>query len=103
LQFACIISGAVLMTGTLGTVGAVTIDVVHPGFRATAIAIGSLIQNLFGLAAGPFISGVLSDKLGLATALAVVPMFGLLAAIAFALTIPLYRRDLSAQPLPAPA
>jgi MFS transporter, Spinster family, sphingosine-1-phosphate transporter len=93
-QFALILLGAVLMTGTIGTVAAVTIDVAHPGLRATAIAIGALIQNLFGLAGGPFITGVISDKYGLVASLAVVPAFGLLAAVAFVMTIGLYRKDL---------
>jgi MFS transporter, Spinster family, sphingosine-1-phosphate transporter len=93
-QFALILLGAVLMTGTIGTVAAVTIDVAHPGLRATAIAIGALIQNLFGLAGGPFITGVISDRYGLVASLAVVPAFGLLAAIAFLMTIRLYRKDL---------
>jgi MFS family permease len=100
-QFGLILLGAVLMTGTIGTVAAVTVDVAHPGLRATAIAIGALIQNLFGLAGGPFITGVISDTYGLVAALAVVPMFGALAAIAFLTTIGLYRRDLgSAQDMP---
>ena len=93
-QFALILLGAVLMTGTIGTVAAVTVDVAHPGLRATAIAIGALIQNLFGLAGGPFITGVISDKYGLVASLAVVPAFGLLAAVAFVMTIGLYRKDL---------
>lgn len=100
-QFALIVLGAVLMTGTIGTVAAVTIDVAHPGLRATAIAIGALIQNLFGLAGGPFITGVISDSYGLVASLAAVPAFGLLAAVAFVMTIGLYRRDLgSARELP---
>jgi predicted MFS family arabinose efflux permease len=93
-QFALILLGAILMTGTIGTVAAVTIDVAHPGLRATAIAIGALIQNLFGLAAGPFITGMISDRYGLAASLAVVPAFGLVAAFAFMMTIDVYRRDL---------
>lgn len=93
-QFAGILLGAVLMTGTIGTVAAVTVDVAHPGLRATAIAIGALIQNLFGLAGGPFITGVISDQYGLVASLAVVPAFGFAAAVAFVMTIRLYRKDL---------
>ena len=93
-QYAMIILGGILMTGTLGTVSAVVVDVVHPGMRATAIAVGILIGNTLGLAAGPFVSGLISDRFGLATALAVLPAFGALAALAFALIVPIYSRDL---------
>ncbi len=51
------------------------IDVVHPSVRATAASILSLMQNLFGLAGGPLLTGVLSDRYGLQFALAVVPAF----------------------------
>jgi hypothetical protein len=43
----------------------------------------SLFQNLFGLALGPVIAGGLSDALGLATALTITPLFGLIAVWAF--------------------
>ncbi len=94
-QYAAIIAGAMLMTGSIGSVSAISIDVVHPGMRATAVAVGVLIGNLLGLGAGPLVSGMVSDKYGLAAALAVVPAFGLLATIAFALTVGLYKRDLA--------
>ena len=68
------------MTCTVGPVSAVVIDVVHPGVRATGSSVLALFQNLFGLAAGPFIAGVLSDAWGLERALTVMPLFGVLAA-----------------------
>ena len=70
------------MTCTVGPVSAIVIDVVHPGVRATGASVLALFQNLFGLAVGPFVVGVLSDACGLKTALAIVPAFGLLAAAA---------------------
>ena len=72
-QFALIALGGFLMTCTVGPVSAVVIDVVHPGVRATGLSVLALFQNLFGLAAGPFITGVLSDALGLETALTIDP------------------------------
>ena len=93
-QYIAIIAGAILMTGSIGSVSAIAIDVVHPGMRATTVAVGVLIGNLLGLGAGPFISGIVSDKYGLAAALAVVPAFGLAAALAFASTVNIYKRDL---------
>ena len=45
------------MTCTVGPVSAIVIDVIHPGVRATGSSVLALFQNLFGLAAGPFIAG----------------------------------------------
>jgi MFS family permease len=95
-QFALILLGCVCMTGTLGPVGAVAIDVVHPGVRATAIAVGVLTQNMLGLAAGPFVTGLISDRYGLATTLSIVPLAGVLSAIAFLLTLRRYDKDFAA-------
>ena len=43
------VAGAAMMTGTIGPVAAVVVDVVHPSVRATATAVLSLAQNLFGM------------------------------------------------------
>ena len=94
-QFALIALGGFLMTATVGPVGAVTIDVVHPGLRATAAATVALFQNLLGLAAGPFIAGVLSDALGLQAAMAITPFACLLAALAFVAAARSYEPDLA--------
>jgi len=93
-QFALILAGAATMTGSIGPVAAVVVDVVHPAVRATAAAILSLTQNLFGLAAGPLLTGYLSDRYGLPFALAVVPMFCLAAAAVFVLASRTYLDDL---------
>jgi hypothetical protein len=58
-------------------------DVIHPGVRSTGAAVLSLVQNLFGLAAGPFIGGLLSDAVGLNDALALMPLACLVAAACF--------------------
>ena len=84
-QFALIALGGFLLTCTVGPVSAIVIDVIHPGVRATGASVLALFQNLFGLAAGPFIAGVLSDAWGLHAALTVMPAFGVLAALAFLL------------------
>ncbi len=93
-QFALIALGGFLMTCTVGPVSAVVIDVVHPGVRATGASVLSLFQNLFGLAAGPFLAGVLSDSLGLARAMTIIPAAGALAAVFFLLAARTYERDL---------
>jgi predicted MFS family arabinose efflux permease len=92
-QFALILAGATVMTGTIGAVAAVVVDVVNPTLRATAAAVLSLTQNLLGLAAGPFLAGVLSDRYGLPFALTVVPASCLVAAALFILAARTYVDD----------
>jgi predicted MFS family arabinose efflux permease len=94
LQFALIVAGALAMTGSIGPVCAVVVDVVHPAVRATAASVLSLTQNLFGLAAGPLLTGFLSDAYGLPFAMSVVPLFCLLAAAVFVLASRTYVSDL---------
>src|SRR6478735_4220438 len=65
VQFALIVAGGFVATCTVGPVVEIVIDVIHPGVRATGAAVLALLQNLFGLAAGPFVAGVLSDAFGL--------------------------------------
>ncbi len=83
LQLKLILLGGFLMTCTVGVVSGVAIDVIHPGVRSTGSAVLSLFQNLFGLAVGPFLVGALSDMWGLERALALVPLFSILAAFFF--------------------
>jgi predicted MFS family arabinose efflux permease len=92
-QFALIVLGGFVATCTVGPVSAIVIDVIHPGVRATGSSVLALFQNLFGLAAGPFIVGVLSDAWGLTPALAMTPAFGTLAALAFLLARRSYAAD----------
>ncbi|RZL86871.1 MAG: MFS transporter [Variovorax sp.] len=93
-RFALIALGGFLMTCTVGPVAAIVIDVIHPGIRATGASVLALFQNLFGLAAGPFIVGVVSDSWGLTTALTAIPAFGLLAALAFRSAARTYEADM---------
>jgi MFS family permease len=100
-QFALIAVGGFLMTCSVGPVAAVAIDVIHPGIRATGASVVALCQNLFGLAAGPFITGVISDWWGLQTAMTVMPVFAVAAALAFIATARRYEPDMkrAAEPL----
>ncbi len=94
-QFTLIALGGFLMTCTVGPAAAVVIDVTHPGVRSTGASVLSLFQNLFGLALGPLIAGALSDALGLETALAITPLFALLAAGAMLMASRTYESDKS--------
>jgi MFS family permease len=93
-RFALIAIGGFIMTCTVGPVSAVVTDVVHPGVRATGLSVLALFQNLFGLAAGPFIAGALADAYGLDAALSLVPAFGLLAAVCFIFAARSYVTDM---------
>ncbi len=93
-QFLLIAFGGFLMTCTVGPAAGIVLDVVHPGVRSTGAALLSLFQNMFGLAVGPFVGGAISDALGLQTALAVMPAFGLVATTCFLLAARQYESDL---------
>jgi MFS family permease len=95
-QFALILVGAAVMTGTIGPVAAVVVDVVQPGIRATATAVLALSQNLLGLGLGPLVAGFLSEAFGLGVALALVPSLCVVAAAAFAVASRTYVPDVRA-------
>ncbi|MBL6617605.1 MAG: MFS transporter [Reyranella sp.] len=95
LQFALLLAGGFMMTAASGSVPSVAIDVIHPGLRATAAAMVAVVQNLFGLAAGPLIAGALSDAYGLGTALAIMPLFCVASAVVLVLGARAYPKDLT--------
>lgn len=99
-QFALIALGGFLATCTVGPTSAIVIDVVHPGVRATGASVLALFQNLFGLAAGPFVAGLLSDAWGLVPALRTMPLFAVPAAAAFLLAAGSYEADKARAALP---
>jgi len=101
-QFALVAAGGFLATCTVGPVSAIVIDVIHPGIRATGASVLALFQNLFGLAAGPFIAGALSDAWGLEHALAAMPLFSVISAIALLVAARTYEDDLQRMREPAP-
>lgn len=92
-QMALLLAGTTLTGAHAGVVGAVIIDVIHPGLRATAIATLALSNNLLGLAPGPYLAGVISDATSLRTAMMVMPAAGLLASACFLLAGRTYERD----------
>ena len=93
-RFGLIALGGFLMTCTVGPVSAIVIDVTPLAVRVTGASVVALFMNLFGLAAGPFIAGVLSDAWGLTAALTAMPAFGLLAPLAFSFAARTYEADM---------
>jgi predicted MFS family arabinose efflux permease len=92
-QFGAILLGSFLGTCTAGPAAAIVLDVIHPGVRSTGASVLSLFQNLFGLAIGPFVGGLLSDAIGLTDALALIPLTCILAATAFLMARKGYQTD----------
>jgi MFS family permease len=101
-QFGAILFGGFLVTCTVGPAAAIVLDVIHPGVRSTGASVLSLFQNLFGLALGPFIGGVLSDAVGLENALMLTPLACILAALAFLAARSCYLIDKQRSDAPAP-
>jgi predicted MFS family arabinose efflux permease len=64
----------------VGVSVSVVLDVTHPGLRSTGAAVHACAINLFGLAVGPFVGGVISDLWSLNTALTAIPVVGFLSA-----------------------
>jgi MFS family permease len=85
--------GVAVMTGTLGPVVAVAVDVAPAALRATFAAALAFVQGVVGLAAGPYLAGALSDRLGLAPVMAGVSLACVAAAALFALAMRTYPRD----------
>ena len=94
-QFTLIVLGGFFLTCTPGVGAGIVIDVVHPGVRSTGAAVLTLFQNLFGLAVGPFLAGVLSDQWGLRQALAVTSLFSTLAAVVYVIAMCSYDADVA--------
>jgi MFS family permease len=74
--------GCFFAAGTTGPTGAMVARLTHESIRATAFGTYTLFNNLLGLAAGPLITGVLADRIGLESALRLMPLISI-AAIVF--------------------
>ena len=66
--------GAFFSAGSTGAVTAMVANLTHPTVRASAFGTTTLANSLLGLAAGPFVVGVLADKISLANALQLAPL-----------------------------
>ena len=93
-QFAVIAAGVFLAAGTWGPAGAMATNLVHPSILSTALATLTLANNLLGGAPGPWLTGVLADRIGLLGALQLIPLVSVAAGLAFACAKVTYERDL---------
>ncbi len=87
-------AGMLLVAGTTGPACAMVANLTHPSIHATAFATLTLVNNLLGLAPGPFVTGMIADRTGLLGALQIAPLIALAAAVAFAIGRKHYDRDL---------
>ena len=93
-QLLLIGAGMLFVGGTAGPAGAMVANLTPATIHASAFATLTLANNLLGIAPGPFVTGVLADRMGLLGALQFVPLVCLLAAAAFALGQRYYTEDL---------
>ena len=77
-QLVLVALGIFFAAGTAGPAGAMVANLTPASIRATAFGTLTLANNLLGLAAGPFVAGLLADRIGLDGAMKVVPMVSVL-------------------------
>ncbi len=94
---------ALLVGGTTGPAGAIVTSLAPVGVRATAFACVVVANNLIGLAPGPYVTGRLSDAIGLLDALRMLPLASLAALIAFLLAGRRYPRSSAPNGVAAPS
>lgn len=84
LQLVSLAIAMCFCAATTGPAGALVAALTPAAIHGTAFAMLTLMNNLLGLAPGPFLTGLLADSLGLSLALMVLlPLMSLLSAFAF--------------------
>lgn len=83
LQVILIALGMLIAAGTNGTTGAMVANLTHYKVHGTAFATLTLVNNMLGLAPGPFITGRVSDLIGLHEAFQLVPLISIGSAAVF--------------------
>ena len=94
-QLVLIGAGMFLVAGTTGPAGAMVANLTPSKIHSSAFATLTLVNNLLGLAPGPFITGIIADRIGLLGALQISSAMALAAAVAFALGKRYYAGDLA--------
>ncbi|PWR18319.1 MFS transporter [Zavarzinia compransoris] len=98
-----VLIGAAMLTvaGTAGPAGAMVANLTPPAVHAAAFATLTLANNIFGLAPGPYLTGLLADRIGLDGALQWAPAVSIAAACCFLIGRRRYARDLGRLGTPA--
>jgi MFS family permease len=84
-----------IAAGTTGPAGAMVANLTHYSVHGTAFATLTLANNLLGLAPGPFITGKVSDMIGLQAAFQLVPLVSIAAAAVFFFAKCHYHKDIA--------
>ena len=71
--------GIFVAGGTAGPAGAIVVQMTDARIRATALGFVTVCNQLLGVAAGPFVTGLVADHVGLKKALGLAPLVSLLA------------------------
>ena len=83
LQLALIGMAMLFVTGTNGPTIATIANLTHFKVHGTAFAALTLVNNMIGLAPGPFVTGRVSDHIGLHGAFQLIPLMSIAAAAVF--------------------
>jgi MFS family permease len=94
LQYGIFLLAGIASIAWASSAIAVTQDVVHPGLRAISYALCVITQNVLGSAMGPIVTGALSDRFGILTALKIASCMALISFALFYLGARYYKRDL---------
>ena len=95
LQFPLILLGSLTVGAVLDPAQAITQSVIHPGLRGLASGGLVIVQNILGVAVGPILTGLLSDKYEIQTAMTIVAFVPLVAAVLFLIGAVFYDRDIA--------
>lgn len=93
LQLLLVGAGMLLSGAHSGPSSAVATCVNDPRVHATVLAVIALAISLLGMAPGPFVTGLIADFTDLSTAMAVMPLASLLAALCFLAANRHYHKD----------
>jgi MFS family permease len=94
-QLVMIGAGMFLVAGVSGPAGAMVGNLTPALIHSSAFATLTLANNLLGLAPGPFLTGVIADRIGLNGAMQIIPLIAVAAGTAFAIGQRYYARDLA--------
>lgn len=95
IQLTVFVCYGIFATCFIAPAASVTQDLVHPGLRAFSYGMCVIVQHLCGDIWSPGLVGWISDQVGLAKAMLLIPAFGLFAGVFFFAGSRFYVRDLS--------
>lgn len=78
LQLALLVPAVLFLASSFGTCSAIIAAATPPAIHGSAFATLTLFNNILGLAAGPFFTGVIADAVGLQGALRWLPLAAVL-------------------------